>query len=109
MSLIYIIYEKQLSARTYVVHVYRRKIFIKRIPIDQSKKEKERKKRENSTRVAMEGGNMTDVGKLRSTTIQHWVQLLSATVWNKSETKTTTITTTTFSSFFCLKIYRPMT
>jgi hypothetical protein len=49
----------------------------------------------------MEGGNMTDVGKLRSTTIQHWVQLLSATVWNKSETTaTTTITTTTFSSFF---------
>ena len=42
----YIIYEKQLSARTYVVHVYRRKIFIKRIPIDQSKKKKKKKEEE---------------------------------------------------------------
>ena len=65
------------------------------------KKKKKKKKRENSTRVAMEGGNMTDVGKLRSTTIQRWVQLLSATVWNKSETTITTITTKTFFfSFF---------
>ena len=47
---------------------------------------------------------MTDVGKLRSTTIQRWVQLLSATVWNKSETTTTTITTKTFFfSFFLFK------
>ena len=44
MSLIYNIRETALCA--YVrIHVYRRKIFIKRIPIDQSKKEKEKEKK----------------------------------------------------------------